>query len=46
MLHVTASQHAVSNFFGEPGHTKPPAARLRHGVSNSGLFLGVRFSVH
>jgi len=27
-----------TNLIGEPGHTKPPAARLRHGVSNSGLF--------
>ena len=35
-----------SKLIGEPGHTKPYAARLRPGVSNGGLFLGVRFSVH
>src|SRR5215210_5222343 len=38
MQRVTASQVSFSNVIGEPGHTKPQAARLRHGVSCSGCF--------
>ena len=45
MLRVTASQVSFQMLIGEPGHTKPRAARLRYGVSDSGL-LGVPFSVH
>jgi hypothetical protein len=35
---VTASQASFSNVIGEPGHTKPQAAILRHGVSYCDLY--------
>ena len=45
MQRVTASQASFSNVIGEPGHTKPRAARVDP-VQATGVYLGVRFSVH
>ncbi len=36
----------LSNVIGEPGHTKPQAARLRQGRTLLWFVLGVCFSVH
>ena len=36
----------LSIVIGEPGHTKPRAARVGPGKGYRGLFLGVRFLVH
>ena len=42
---VTASQASFSTVIGEPGHTKPRAARVDLEQANV-VYLGVRFSVH
>lgn len=44
MQRVTASQASFSIVIGEPGHTKPRAARIRSGKGYVAWF--VRFSVH
>jgi len=46
MQRVTASQASFSNMIGEPGHTKPQAARRLQGRELLWFVLGVRFSVH
>ena len=43
MQRVTASQASFSIVIGEPGHTKPRAAKAGLGTGYGGLF--VRFSV-
>lgn len=43
---VTASQASFSNVIGEPGHTKPQAARTTPERKLLWFVLGVRFSVH